>query len=261
MQVYGGVRLSRTALDQIATSLRTGRIPLTVDHDSTAPVTTRNMTAEIVDRDDESLVVVSGEWLISAVDHYSVRHPGWSITIGEPFELSASSGAPPTGRPTITVAADAAWFDDDTIDQAAQRLSFVADARTSRMYQFSVLPDPRVIIDAADLFMRTVGWNVVGSALWSAVEWLYQHKRRRLDADPSPPTIIEIHTATFTAVVKTSDPEVAKAAINRLPELLDQRLPRHSASGSKIAPTYQWTSPPVEAGGDSGGSGHWVAPS
>lgn len=228
---YGGIAIARVALESMAESLNSGSVPMSANHDSRMAVRTRNVTASVRER------AAGGHELFMSFevhpeDWEKYGHlPGMSHTVLEPIRGEATRGKVVLAK----FSADAAWFDDDVIiaasaaTQAAFEVNDLVDnpgVMPGRVYQFSIIPDARVIIETSLALFNALGPNLAASAIWDGLKLLFVRRRAPKGADINSSTTVEIKLEngdrSINACVTTSDHAVAKAAVDALQEAVSK---------------------------------------
>ncbi|WP_028707647.1 hypothetical protein [Propionicicella superfundia] len=250
VEKYGGIRLSDSALADIADGLNSGGVPFQGHHDPLQPIRTRDLHAEIVTLSDgERAVRLTGfvhtdDWAEVGDVH------GMSFATIEP--LGRADGINPDAE-SIELSADAAWFDDDTIAAACSIMSAVATTNGNRLYQFSVVDDARMVLELGMNFVIALGPDLAASAVWDGVKLMLMAvlpKRRKLD--PAATTRIELRTplpgGEVVAVIDTPDIETAKQAISAYSQAVEAAAKAAKAEREVVA----WSQSPSSGGWVSG---------
>lgn len=238
MPAYGGVAFGRRALEEMAKSLDAGTMPMHGHHDRLRPVRTRNVRARAVELEDGAIgVVVSGQ--VPAED--------WE-RLGEVRNFSPAGGSdlePALWRqpdqPVVSLAVDAAWFEAEDIAAAAEVLEGIGPVKAQEYFQFSAIPDAKILIDAAWPAITLLGPGLACNMMWDAVKALWRRRRTPDGADAAAPTTIEIRfrdgERQLDFVLKTNSEAVAEGAIAALPTALPTELP---AGGAQARPVLAW---------------------
>jgi hypothetical protein len=154
--------------------------------------------------------------------------------IGEPF------GTPAGPWDLVTLAADAGWFGDDSVVEAAQLASETTLIQPARAYQFGLIADPQIYIELTMTALQLLGPNLAASALWDGLKHLLGRRRVPTNADPSSRTVINFTVVDrgWSAAVETDDPEVARQAIEALSAATNTAINAARTSGS--VPPARW---------------------
>jgi hypothetical protein len=251
IKAYDGiVRLSDAALYDIVERVNSGRIPFSGHHDTTRRIRSRNVRAWVDVADHERLLA-----RFSA----DVVRFDWE-QLGEVRGMSYSAFAPLDGEQLaeksdmlLSFGADASWFSDEAISLAAESIQLPSNGLNqpvvtgTRLFQFSIVVDPRIIVETSILLWQALGPNLVASALWDGLKLLLARRRIRHDAPVSTKTSIEIHLTTpqgghLSALIRTDDTTVAKQAVAKLPNMTDILMSNPDGNS-----THEWT---PETGGD-----------
>jgi hypothetical protein len=213
---YPGWALSVDALEDLAEGLRAGGTPMVFDHDVTQPIEATVLDAVVIPIEDRHFAVEAtfeieeGAWASVQARFDDAGVPGgWSFTVTSP-QTKPSSGV----RAVVTISADAAAWTDRDRDDAREILDAVAPAESAYLFQYSAAAE------LATMFLEVapqIGLGVLGNATWDAIKLLLHRRRGQGE------TRIAIHRTApdgskTTAVITTSDPEIARAALDALPE-------------------------------------------
>ena len=152
LDAYGGVRISPAVIHSMVAELNTGNVAMLGHHDRLRPLRTRDLRASAISLPDGELAVqISGE----------VHHDDWS-QLGDVRAMSFGAGQnldsvlwPSAQRPDVTLAADAAWFDAEDIAGACSILASLGGVKGQAYFQFSLIPDAKIIIDASSSLFTT----------------------------------------------------------------------------------------------------------
>lgn len=168
LPAYGGIRLAESAIRQLADQLATGSVRTTFQHDSVRPVNCINVTAGIEKTEDGEFAawiecdVDEDQWQLYDKECQAAGTPGgWSFSTVEPF---ASRGQQPYD---MEIAADASYFSDDLLLTAAGE-SFPGELTITlgRLYQFSWIPDPKILVGIAQAALTSIPANLLSSYLY-----------------------------------------------------------------------------------------------
>jgi hypothetical protein len=224
---YGGIALSLSALEQMKRQIETSNIPFAGHHNHALPIRHRNVVLDIrsTDRGTYALhleaEVVKSDW----------------ESLGPVFGMSFATSGPIEGfdaaEGVALIAADAEWFADEDIVEAATALAqsladrsgLEASVLPRRYYQFSVLPAAKIVIEVAWGLFSALGPNIAASVIWDGIKYLFVRRRKPKDvAQSGAETVIDIHVkngdASIVAVVRTSDENVAEKAVESLGEAI-----------------------------------------
>ncbi|ULD38987.1 HK97 family phage prohead protease [Rhodococcus qingshengii] len=202
--------LDDPALDQLATALASGTIPMTFNHDPDRPLEVWNVTAGVEDLDDGHRAVWA-EFDVDEDDWAAVQEEiekagapgGFSITFFEPLE-----GMPIDGE--FQIAADAYYYSDDEILSAASHLTDAQSVGIARIHQLSAVPDAAVALAYGANVLLSIPGNLLASMLYDAARSflpsrssrnVFKFERREADG------------AITKAHIVTSDPEELRRTI------------------------------------------------
>lgn len=208
---YGGIRLAPQALHEMADALNMGQIPILAQHDPRRALRTRGLLAAVV-------ILPDGE---QAVRLTCLVHPEDVVLMeglhGMSFATSELIGSvegpnPENGR--VELRADAAVFSDEDIARACEQMCMVGHTYGFRLLQFAGPDEARIVIDIAYTIVVTLGPGLAASAIYDGLRYLFRKRSKS-----SRETSVQLELATSVrggdvkAVVQTSDPDVARAAL------------------------------------------------
>jgi hypothetical protein len=210
---YGGVALTDAALTKMADALNAGSIPMLAEHDWTQPMRAKEVVAEVVTLDDgERAVRIRGR-VIEADWRGAGDLRGFSFSGFE--ELGRAEGPNPEA-PSIFLAGDAAWFEDEVIGTACSMMCSLAPLDGSRLYQFAAADEARAVLELGYSLVLALGPGLATSAIWDGLKYLLLHRRQTPTGDTDT-TRIELRTilpnGEVIAVVHTTDPTTAAQAL------------------------------------------------
>lgn len=236
IEAYGGVQLSEKVLEQLAEQLRGNLLPLVNNHDPMQQWEAQCLSAVVIDLPDGAKAVEAEfevdatDWGALEADWVSINAPGGiSFAGGETIaELEAIN---PMGSGVLfNIAGDAAYFSDDSLEEAASKLTGLGSVKIQRVYQFAAAPACRIIVDFTNIAL-SIGANTIAAALWAGLVHLLKHRKNahKETSEISEPTQIEFrkHRDTDGSIeqilqVCSSDPEVLKHALDRFPEAVER---------------------------------------
>ncbi|MBB1511818.1 hypothetical protein H5399_04265 [Tessaracoccus sp. MC1627] len=195
----------------MADALNAGQIPMLAQHDPRRRLRTRQLSAAVE-------VLPDGE---QAVRFTCLVHPddlglmegmrGMSFATSE---LIGSVEGPNPGRGTLELRADAAVFSDEVIARACEQMCTLGRTHGFRLLQFAGPDEARIILDIAYSTVVALGPGLAASAIYDGLRYLFRHRSKS-----SPEALVQLELATSVrggdvkAVIQTSDPAVAKAAL------------------------------------------------
>lgn len=185
------------------------------DHDARQRLDVEFVSADVVSIGDGEFgldvvfEVEAADW-----DAVQERFDSAGVAGGFSFTATVPQAPPKSGQPPrAVIAADAAaWTDEDRV--AAQALlDQVVPTQADQLFQYSAA------VDVASVFLvlaQGVGLGVLGNAAYDAIKGLVGKAK-------AATTRVEIHRTApdgseLKAIVTTSDPELARLAIQTLPE-------------------------------------------
>lgn len=214
VEKYGGVALADSALSQMVEALNSGKLPMIGHHDWTKPIRTKDVEATLVTLDDgERAVRLTG--LVDQADWAAVGAiGGMSFRTSEPIGRAVG---PNPALPSLTLSADAGWFDDQTIGQSCAIISELAPVDGARLLQFTAVDDARVVLEMGYAFVVAFGPDLATNAVWDGIKYLIAGRRRRANDGATSLTRIELVTrlpaGEVIGIIDTADPAVVSAAL------------------------------------------------
>lgn len=227
VEVYGGLRLGRNVMEDLARAVKAGDLPMHLNHDVRRP-----LQVEIIDTGVEELP--DGEF--AAWAEYLVDEDAWEAWQAEVKAAGAPGGMSftfsiPIGRPTAEstpaeaqLAGDAAHYSDDELSGAAAALQSVVsvEVEAEELFQFNAVSVAMVVIEFTTDLLASLGPNLLASALWDACKLLWRpgrvsHERSRftLTARESPRG-----RRRLKLVIDVPDERALEVALKRAPALL-----------------------------------------
>lgn len=225
LPAYGGIRLAESAIRQLADQLATGSVRVTFQHDSVRPVNCINVTAGVEKTEDGEFAawiecdVDEDQWQLYDEECQAAGSPGgWSFSTVDPF---ASRGQQPYD---MEIAGDASYFSDDLLLAAAcESLPGELTITLGRLYQFSWIPDPKILIGIAQTTLTSIPANLLSSYLYD----LARKFKAKLSYNSPTPTF-EMHvqrqprSKTTTIKITATDDYGLRQAMESVPEILRQ---------------------------------------
>ncbi len=225
---YGGIQLGEEILADVARAMSDGTIPMHFGHDITRPVRTSGVVAGTERLDDGFLAV----WA-----EFDVDSSEWDIVqdefkaAGVPGGMSISISAPMAGdhlypNASATVAADAHHFGDEAIREAAAALSDAGlDSGGERLYQFSGIPEAKVVFDLVLPMIEALGISLTASVIYDAAKHFLLRRRTAgrtifnviFRETPRGTRKLQIH-------IETDSENELHSALERLPAALEAGL-------------------------------------
>ncbi|WP_432948278.1 hypothetical protein ACQPXM_13285 [Kribbella sp. CA-253562] len=208
-------------MEMVAAKLATGSVPMNFQHDPSRPLHPENVEAGVERLED-------GHWAVWA--EFDIDEDAWRAyqseveAAGAPGGMSITVTSPLPDLPgdaDIWVFADAHHFSDDDLRSVVQLLKDKSGQRSSamRLYQFSNIPEARVVFDMLYSTVMALGPNVVASYIYDALKGMGRLGKK---------TVVEpyFRRESDGAVeagfrVETADPAVAMLAMTEMGRLLD----------------------------------------
>jgi hypothetical protein len=220
---YGGICLDERAVRQIAKAMADGTVSMQYNHDLARPSSAVTVAAGVEPTEDGHLAawvefdVDEHEWELFEQEKRAAGAPGgMSFSTVETF---ATRGKPPYD---LEIAADASYFDDDLILNAAQKaLPGELSVELARLYQFSWVPEPKVIFDIAEQILMALPGNLLSEYLYD----LANRFRVILAGRPRRPTFeVRVRRTPVSHSTKiklvAADADELRRAMREIPEIL-----------------------------------------
>jgi len=210
MKAYGGVKLPKTAVEQIADNLKIGKMQFGLHHDPRQDLDQRVVDAFIRTADDgntEAVIVCEIDqemWHKVGGDEIT----GFSVSGTQPF-LGEEESAP-----GVIISADAHWFPEDRLRAAYEEFTRGGiRVQARRLYQFSAEPPALIIATFLLQQLSTIPAGVLASYIYDSFKKLSGHRKQ-----PSKFFMkFDKETGRVTeAYLETSSDEVLKHAIDSL---------------------------------------------
>jgi len=216
LSAYGGIQFGVEALGQLANELRSGQVPMLNNHDPLNPIRAKVL---------EAGVRATADGFHEVWARVEVEREGWEAyerglsELGAPGGMSFScsehlatiDGSKEASAGTITLAADAACWTDETLMAGGADLSGLGTVDVQRRYSFAQDPTPFVVYGLPLL------QGVMSSAIYdSAKHFLAPDRKSVFQFD------FEGKGRRIRAVVKTSDSAVLHHAIDSFDRLLER---------------------------------------
>lgn len=145
LEAYGGINIPRSELVRLAEQLSQRSTPMTLDHDAAKPLSVRIVSAEVrnMENGHAALHIV---YEVDEDEYAKVAgRQALSISI-----LANSIEAPAnSNKPGIFIAADAGHFSDEIFGAVIETLGEHFAVSSSRLYQFSFIGPPTIIVELA----------------------------------------------------------------------------------------------------------------
>lgn len=223
IDAYGGIQLDPQVMHFLADAIREGRTPWNAQHDQRLHMKPRVITVDVREAGNGAL----GVWVeleIEEEDWFKYGElGGFSLTLVESY-LKPRSGDP---GPPLRIAADAYHFNDSDLRAVAASLEDHFSVYADRLYQFSELPEARVVIEMSVAVIQSLGPNVVASALYDAFKHFLRGPSQidqPAETDFSLSVTEEPGRITRQASFKTNNDDHLKRILDKLPELMRPEL-------------------------------------
>jgi hypothetical protein len=253
---YGGTAHSEDFLERLAALARSNQLPFVLQHDPMRSLNAKCLKAEVVDLPDGHKAVhaeyeVDGDaWDTFEAECIAAGAPGgMSFTFSEFFVEIVPSGS--SGPAQFSISADAAYFSDDTIRAAADKLATVGAVKAGRLYQFAEAPSCRIIIEFLQSGLPGFAWGLASSALYDCLKYLVARRTAPSKQQVSAPQI-EFHvrqnadgSAERVLLLRTDKEQVLRYAVDKLGEVLTNPAQRLEWSED----TGEWREPDETSSG------------
>jgi hypothetical protein len=229
VDIYGGYQHPPGMLEQLADAIRTGAIPMQLEHDLTQTIDAKCLRAEVVDLDDgHKAVDAEFDVPLATIEAVGDRK-GMSFAYSETIMMIPESYA---GVPKLALFADPAHFDDAAIREASRILSPDGPVAAGRYRQFNAIPTCKVVVEyvhesgGVDGVTVAVGVGVglVANAITEGIKGLLRRRRSPRERQDEPANI-ELHIVHGSlrerAILRTNDEGVIDAAIAELPAAIE----------------------------------------
>lgn len=220
---YGGLQLPREVLDRVASAVASGAMPMHFGHDISRPVAVTDVQTGIEQLDDGYFAV----WAEFDVDSkVSAAYESEVAAAGAPGGMSISFTGPLAGRSLasdapLVVAADGHHFDDDEIDNAVAILGRLGvEAGGEVLYQLSLEPIAKIVIDVVWPAVMSLGPNVVAAAIYDAAKSFFRRTGRRTLVFNVSFTETRRGARKVRLHIEVSNELELSAALDRLPDVL-----------------------------------------
>jgi hypothetical protein len=199
--VFGGVQLTEQVLRELAEALSDGTVPMLANHDPRRPIEAKILIAEVRPTERGG----KGVWM-------EVEVPAGAMDGMGGFSFGASVTAfsvGPTGVPTVGLFADPSRNTEAEVEEAANALAAAGVRVEGGVYlQFALSPEAVVLLTIGLELLVSLG----GAAIWDGLKKLvHRGEPNELRFQVDRPDGEKV-----TALVRTTDPDVAKAAIEEL---------------------------------------------
>jgi hypothetical protein len=222
---YGGIQLSREALEEIADAVRSNRFPMLVQHDATRPLNAHVIDSQVRERADGHCEVWAEfdadreAWESYERDRDAAGAPGgMSIAFMRPYGVFKGEGS--AHREIVQIAADAFHFSDEDLADAGQVLAPYVDVQVQRLYQLSGEPPVKVVLEYGQTLLESLPPALFAALVWETLRGFIRKAR-----DRGQSTIIDVRitetkgSRIVDAIVQTDSDEVAEHAVEKLSNL------------------------------------------
>jgi hypothetical protein len=219
---YGGVQFDESVIEAIAEAVASGEMPMHFSHGVTRPIEVTNVRSGTERLADGHLAawaefdVETDEWDANEAARDAVGAArGMTVSvyraIGDREELV---------DPPVFVGADASYFSDVDIAEAARMLGPIGPANIAHLYQFAFVPDPKVVIEFNAGATESLSLNVLAAALYDAAKTFMRPGRDTIFSmmvrkSPRGHHTLKLHIAT-------SDTDALRVATGHAADLLQK---------------------------------------
>ena len=218
VSAYGGIRLGESALHDVAEAIRSGSLPMLIEHDIRRPLNPAILDTQVRQRSDGYKEV----WIRFAVDAdawaqfeaelaASGAPGGFSFAFSEPIAdlpaLAAESVVP------VALEADASHWSDEDLLAAAEDLRAIGSVHVGRRYQFALEP---LAVVALTLVLAPILTGLITNTLYDGLKRFLRPGRR---------TIFQFRVERqdgriVDARLETDEPDVLRHAIGAFDRLV-----------------------------------------
>ena len=175
VRAYGGIRLGHKILADLAEGALSGAIPLTWNHDRRLPMNATVVDAGVRGRPDgfseawATLDVDEDEWSAFETSRAQLGAPGgMSFTMVTRSE-EIRGPAPAMTTEWLSIAGDAAHFEDDVVYESAVLLGRLGRISPGRLYQFAQEPAARVLLEFVVTMFQAVPPSLLANYLYDGL--------------------------------------------------------------------------------------------
>ena len=217
LSAYGGIRIADRVLHELADGIRSGALPMLVEHDIRRPLRPHILDVQVRSRPDGfkevwvRFTVEASAWAEFNTEVETAGGPGgFSFAATERIgELSAAGDRTTT---SIEIDADASYWNDETLLNAAAQLRAVGPVRVARRYQFALEP---LAVVAVTFVIAPILAGLAANALYDGLKRFLR---------PKKPTIFQFRVenadgTSANARVETDNAEVLKRAIDSFDQI------------------------------------------
>ncbi len=229
VEIYGGYQHPPGMLEMLADAIRTGAIPMQLEHDLTKTIDAKCLRVEVVDLDDgHKAVDAEFDVPLATVEALGDRK-GMSFAYSETIMMIPESYV---GAPKLALFADPAHFGDVAIREAAEILTPHGPVAAGRYRQFNAIPTCKIVVEYAHqsggvdgvTVAVGVGVSLVANAITEGIKGLLRRRRSPRERQEEPANI-ELHIVHGSwrerAILRTNDESVIDAALAELPDAIE----------------------------------------
>jgi hypothetical protein len=202
-----GVAVAPEILEEAIPLLRDGTLPMLASNDDRHVLRPRIAVVEMRTTTTGSL----GIWVEFDIDEEEWGRYGDSKAFSAAFLQPQITPLSTDAKPTLSIGADAANFDDATREAAAAELSPYFAVQANRLYQFTEIPPAKLIIEFALLTLQALPANLIASVLFDSFKAHFLRPRH------APETVFSFRirdgSRIIRAYLRTSNEDVLHAAL------------------------------------------------
>ncbi|MFF4894622.1 hypothetical protein [Micromonospora chersina] len=219
---YGGFQLAESALHEMAEAIASGSIPMRLQHDLARPLAPTNVTAGVEQMEDGEFAVWAEfdideeEWDRFEAERLEAGAPGgFSFTTTTTF---ATRGQPPYD---LVIAADASHFPAPATLATAETLPPGLSVELAELFQFSWVPEPKVLIEIGMALLMSTPSDLLGLMLTEVANRL---KAQLKEDSPAPTFEVRVsrtpRSKTTQVKITAMSDEGLQQAMQQVPAIL-----------------------------------------
>ncbi|MGW4156303.1 hypothetical protein ACWEDF_24435 [Micromonospora chersina] len=219
---YGGVQLAESVLHEMAETIASGGLPMRFQHDLARPIAPMNVTAGVEQMEDGELAV----WTEFDIDEEVWgRFEAERLEAGAPggFSFTATTTFATRGEPPydLVIAADASHFPAPATIATAETLPPGLSVELAELFQFSWVPEPKVLIEIGMALLMSTPSDLLGLMLTEVANRL---KAQLKEDSPAPTFEVQVkrkpRSKTTKVKITAMSDEGLQQAMQQVPAIL-----------------------------------------